>query len=69
MTDLEQRLAQERPVPDPRYRGALGRYLGSERVAPRPARLRDVAVAALVAGAILLLVAVLGLLGAGPLAF
>lgn len=65
--DVGRRLAGERPVPAPAYRGALGRHLGARRPPSRPANLCRRVLALAVPGLILLALALAGLAGAGPL--
>lgn len=61
---VAQRLQAERPVPRPAFRGDLRRRLIHD-APPRALRARIAALA--VSGAVLLLVAAMGALGAGPL--
>jgi hypothetical protein len=61
------RLREERPVPRPTFRGALGRHLASRDpgYGPRPERLRLIVGAYLATGAVLL--ALGALLGVGAI--
>jgi hypothetical protein len=67
-----ERLFSERPVPRAAFRAELrahlGEELGSARSAWRPRRLRVLVSAYAGSGLVLLLVAAIGLAGAGPLA-
>ncbi len=66
-----ERLDRERPVPRPGFRGETGRYLSSEvESAPqaRPRRLKLLIAGYAGSGLALLVVALIGVLGAGPLA-
>lgn len=69
MTDelgpLEERLVRERPVPGAGFRGALGRRLSSldPGFGPRPAALRWLVLAWLLAGLVVMLVGLLVALG------
>lgn len=65
--DLERRLWNSRPVPDPAFRGRVGRHI-SEIVSVRSRTTLMKAAAAGSTGAGLLLSVALGLIGAGPLA-
>lgn len=67
---LAERLERERPVPRAAFRGELSRRLfGSPgRARPRPESLRSLVLAYSGSGFVLLLVAALGLAGAGPFA-
>ena len=66
---LEARLEDERPVPQPAFRGDLRRQLLDLNAAPVPVpRLRLVIAVYASCGALLLAVAALGTAGAGPLA-
>lgn len=65
------RLDRERPVPRPAFRGETGRYLLAEVESPphsRPRRLKLLLAGYAGSGCLLLAVAVIGLLGGGPLA-
>jgi hypothetical protein len=67
---LARRLERERPVPRGGFRGALGRRL-TQRLGPHrapPRRLRALIGAYAASGAVLLLVAILGVAGGGPFA-
>lgn len=66
--ELEARLRSERPIPRPAFRGDLRRALLASPHASRPRLLRLLIGAYAGSGAALLLVAVIGLAGAGPLA-
>jgi hypothetical protein len=68
LAQLATRLQRERPVPGAAFRGDLRRTLLSRRVARRPARLWLRVAASSGSGLVLLAVAALGVLGAGPLA-
>jgi hypothetical protein len=57
-----------RPVPAPRFRGALGRRLQAQRPRSRPPSLAPRVTLLLVLGLLLLALAAAGLAGAGPLA-
>lgn len=63
---LSDRLSASRPVPSPAFRGALGRATAARRRPSSALRLRIAG--CLVSGTALLLVAALGVAGAGPLA-
>lgn len=66
-----ERLDRERPVPRPAFRGETGRYLSSEvESAPhaRPQRLKLLLAGYAGSGLVLLVVGLVGVLGAGPLA-
>lgn len=65
---LESRLQAERPVPAPGFRGELRRHLLSQAQRPAPARLRVLIAAYGGTGALLLVVAAIGVAGSGPLA-
>jgi hypothetical protein len=68
ISELEQRLARSRPVPHPAFRGRLRRHLFSDQgVVSRPAGLRRLIAGYATSGALLLLVAAVGLAGIGPL--
>jgi hypothetical protein len=65
------RLDRERPAPRPAFRGATGRYLIAEAEPGRPdtpRRLRLLIAGYASSGFALLVVAVIGLVGGGPLA-
>ncbi len=65
--DLEERLTRSRPVPSAAFRGELRRHLVAE--APRqPARARMLVAVYAGSGFVLLLIAAVGVAGAGPLA-
>lgn len=68
--DLADRLARERPVPRPAFRGDLRRRLTDLRSAGvgRPRHLRLLIAANAGAGAVLLAIALIGVLGSGPFA-
>lgn len=66
LLELSDRLCASRPVPSPAFRGALGRTLAVRRSPSSGLRLRITT--CLVSGTALLLVALLGVTGAGPLA-
>jgi hypothetical protein len=69
-TQIEERLRTERPLPHPAFRGALRRRLLSlERAGfSRPRQLRLLLAAYASTGVALLAVALVGVLGVGPLA-
>lgn len=54
--ELADTLTRERPVPAPRFRGALGRYLTIQDpgYGPRPERLRMIVAAWVLAGVVLI---------------
>jgi hypothetical protein len=65
------RLESERPVPAAGFRASVRRRLieqGGASVTPRPARLRVAILGYAGSGALLLLVAAVGLVGVGPFA-
>jgi hypothetical protein len=66
--ELEARLRAERPLPSAAFRGDLRRALLDSPHASRPRRLRLLVTAYAGSGLALLLVAAVGLAGAGPLA-
>lgn len=71
LLDVGERLDRERPVPRPAFRGETGRYLSSEVESEphsRPRRLKLLIAGYAGSGLVLLAVAVIGLLGSGPLA-
>ena len=69
LTDIDERLRRERPLPAPAFRGDLRRHLlaGSGRQ-PSRARIRGLAAAYALSGALLLAIAAVGVAGSGPLA-
>ena len=62
-----ERLKRERPLPTPAFRGELHRLLLASG-GPSRDRARPLAIACACAGTALMLVAIVGLAGAGPLA-
>jgi hypothetical protein len=64
---VAERLARERPVPDPVFRGALGRELDVEGEPARPAALRRLVALYVLVGLALLALAALSMAGVGPL--
>lgn len=66
--EVEAILVSEKPVPRAAFRGELRRALLSSPLASRPPRLRLLIGACATSGLALLLVAVVGVAGAGPLA-
>lgn len=67
MDEIAQRLLSERPVPSAAFRARLHACLAGAYQPWRPARLRLAVSAYLAAGLTMLLVAAIGLTGAGPL--
>ena len=65
---IAQRLADERPLPAPRFRADLRRSLSSSAPPQRPKRLRLLVAAYAGSGTALLAVVAVGLAGAGPFA-
>lgn len=67
--DLERRLLEQRPLPRPGFRSQLRSHLlaKGQRRAARPARLRLLIAAYAGSGLALLLIAAVGVAGAGPL--
>jgi hypothetical protein len=63
---LVERMEDERPIPDPGFRGELRRRLFAAPAPPRRVRLLIAAYAC--SGLVLLAVATIGVAGAGPLA-
>lgn len=61
-------LSGARPVPSPTFRGDLGRLIGAAQLVRAVAHWRAKALAAAVAGALLVGVAGAGVAGSGPLA-
>ena len=68
LAGVGERLRDERPVPRAAFRGELRRRLLSGAAAPAPRRLRLAISAYAGSGAVLLALAAIGLLGAGPFA-
>jgi hypothetical protein len=68
LTEIEHRLAAERPVPRAAFRGELRRSLLRNRYVHRPRRLGLLVAVYGGSGALLLVVAAVGVAGAGPLA-
>ncbi len=66
--EIEERLNRSRPVPSAAFRGALRRHLITETPAGRPARARRLVAVYAGSGFTLLLIAAVGVAGAGPLA-
>jgi hypothetical protein len=66
--EIERLLESSRPLPSPAFRGALRRRLLATRPPPVPLRVRRVIAAYAGSGAILLLVAAVGIAGGGPFA-
>jgi hypothetical protein len=66
--DLEERLYRSRPVPSAAFRGALRRQLIADAPPGRPALARRLVAAYAASGFALLLIAAVGVAGAGPLA-
>jgi hypothetical protein len=68
--ELEQRLRDERPIPHPGFRSMLRNQLLSDtgRSRMQPRRLRLLVASYASGGLVLLAVAAVGVLGAGPLA-
>lgn len=64
---LADRLRRERPAPAAGFRGDLRRWVQAQHAPRRPERLGLAIAGCLGAGLLLLLVALLGLGGAGPL--
>ena len=69
LDSIARRLESERPVPSARFRGELGRRLTSEAQERQgePPRLLLLIAAYAGSGAVLLVIAVIGLAGVGPL--
>lgn len=63
-----ERLERERPLPAPGFRGDLSRVLLERGSGWSPGRARALALAYACAGTVLILVAIVGVAGAGPLA-
>jgi hypothetical protein len=70
LTEVEDLLARERPVPAPGFRGRLKRHLltAGAPMRDRPKHLRGLVAACATSGSALLAVAVVGVAGIGPLA-
>lgn len=66
--DIERRLEAERPVPHAGFRGELRRRLVTASTAARPRRIRMLVAAYGGSGLMLLVVAAIGVAGAGPFA-
>jgi hypothetical protein len=66
LADIGDRLRRERPVPRAAFRGELRRRLLIGAAAPSPRRQRLAISAYAGSGAVLLTLAAIGLLGAGP---
>lgn len=64
---LADRLRRERPAPAAGFRGNLGRWVQAQHAPARPVRLGLAVACCLGTGLLLLLVALLGLGGSGPL--
>jgi hypothetical protein len=63
-----ERLERERPVPAPAFRGELSRLLLARAGNSSPGRARALAITYACVGTTLMLVAILGVAGTGPLA-